>query len=200
MLIIEHRVNHISELIAVPKAHGVEIDVRHDNRTGQLYLNHDPGAGEILEEYLTGFRHAFIIFNIKETGIEQRCIDLAARFRIEKSRYFLLDVEHPYLYRASRAGVREVAVRYSEDEPIEQALLYKGKVDWVWIDTNTTLPLDRGIIAQLAGFKTCLVSPEPWGRPQDIAVYQTKMKELNFFPDAVMTKKQYISLWERWEK
>jgi len=36
-----------------------------------------------------------------------------------------LDVEFPYLYRASRLGERAIAVRFSEDEPIE--LIYKYK-------------------------------------------------------------------------
>ncbi|TSC67020.1 MAG: hypothetical protein G01um101466_819, partial [Parcubacteria group bacterium Gr01-1014_66] len=146
MLIIQHRVNTISELQDVPSRYGVEFDVRHDNRTNHLYLNHDPGEGDDLEEYLKNFHHAFGIFNIKETGTEDRCIELAAQYKIPKSNYFFLDVEHPYIYKASRKGVREIAIRFSEDEPIEQAMLYKDKVDWVWIDTNTMLPLDEEII------------------------------------------------------
>ena len=195
MLIIEHRVNSLAGLIAVPPEHGVEIDVRHDNRTDGLYLNHNPGAGETLEEYLKQFRHAFVILNIKEAGIEQRCIDLAAQYGLRKEQYFLLDVEFPYLYAASRAGVREIAICYSEDEPIEQALRYQGKVDWVWIDTMTRLPLDEEIVRKLRGFKTCLVSPDRWGRPEDIKPYQEKIKELGFRLDAVMVGKAYAHLW-----
>ena len=200
MLIIEHRVNTIKGLEGVPPEHGVEIDVRHDNRTGGLYLNHDTGTGDDLEEYLKHFHHAFVIFNIKEAGTEKRCIDLAARYGIPKEHYFLLDVEFPYLYRASRKeGVREIAVRYSEAEPIEMTLAQKGFVDWAWIDVNTLLPLDADIVGKLKDFKTCLVSPDRW-RPDaasvEIPAYRARMAELGFSPDAVMVGKEYIHLWE----
>jgi hypothetical protein len=200
MIIIEHRVNTIEGLKAVPFEHGVEIDVRYNNRSGGLYLNHNPGDGDDLETYLGGFHHAFVIFNIKEAGIEQRCIDLAAQFGIPKDHYFLLDVEFPYLYRASRKeGVREIAVRYSEAEPIEMAEAQKGHVDWVWIDTNTVLPLDEAVVAKLKGFKTCLTSPDRW-RPEaaakEIPAYRARMAELGFQLDAVMVGKEYIHLWQ----
>ena len=196
MLIIEHRINTISGLKKVPSEHGVEIDVRYDNRTGSLYLNHDLGEGEDLEAYLQNFHHAFITFNIKEAGIENRCIALAAKYGISKSKYFLLDVEFFYLFCASRQdGVREIAVRYSEAEPIEQALALKDKVEWVWIDTNTKLPLDTKVVQQLQGFKACLVSPDRWGRPEDIAVYKKKLAELDFKLDAVMVGWKYLGEW-----
>ncbi|MDO8504520.1 MAG: hypothetical protein Q7S36_01575, partial [Candidatus Liptonbacteria bacterium] len=154
MLIIEHRVNTIEELALVPPERGVEIDVRRNERTGRLYLNHDAGEGEDLDKYLREFNQAFIIFNIKEAGTESQCIKLAEKYFVPKERYFLLDVEFPYLYRASREdGVREIAVRFSESEPIEMALAQKGFVDWVWIDTVTRLPLDEEAVKRLSGFK-----------------------------------------------
>ena len=109
----------------------------------------------------------------------------------------MLDVEFPYIYRAARAGVSNIAIRYSEEESIETVLRYKGMVGWVWIDTNTTLPLDGAIIQKLSGFKTCLVCPERWGRPQDIPLYIRKIKELDFKLDAVMTHESYVQLWKK---
>ena len=196
-LIIAHRVNTAAGLAEVPPEYGVEIDVRHDNRTGGLYLNHDPGEGEDIETYLASFQHAFVIFNIKEAGIEGRCIALAEKFGIPKSSYFLLDVEFPYLYRASRKeGVREVAVRYSEAEPIEMVLAQKGLVDWVWIDTNTRLPLDADTVAKLEGWKTCLVSPDRWGRPEDILAHRKEIERLGMPLTAVMVGPEHASLWQ----
>jgi hypothetical protein len=210
MLIIAHRVNTAAQLESVPDEYGIEIDVRHDSRTGGLYLNHEPGMGEDLDGYLKRFRHAFIVFNIKEAGIEQRCIDLAKKHKVARERYFLLDVEFPYLYTACgfasrddiRAGkvprdgfVHEIAARYSEAEPIEQALALKGLVDWVWIDTNTHLPLDASTVKRLRGFKTCLVCPERWGRQNDIPAYAKRLRELRFTPDAVMAR---VDLGKRW--
>jgi len=192
--IIIHRVNSLSHLKATPLCYGVEIDVRADGN--RIILNHEPfRGGENLEEYLRNYKHSFIIFNIKEAGIEDKVIELAKKYNVKD--YFLLDVEFPYLYRAARDGVHSIAIRYSEEESIETVLRYKGMVEWVWIDTNTTLPLDRTITQKLSGFKTCLVCPERWGRPQDIPLYMRKIKELDFKLDAVMTNENYVEQWKQ---
>ena len=202
MIIIAHRINKIVDLKNIPKHYGVEIDIRGYGK--KLLLTHDPiddpQKYDELEEYLKNFKHAFIIFNTKEAGYEQRIIDLAKKYTIEN--YFLLDVEFPYLYRATRKeGVRKIAVRYSEAEPIEavEAQIVKGKplLDWVWIDTNTKLPLDSQIVRRLKPFKTALVCPERWGRPDDIPVYIKHMKALGFTPDTVMTHIKYTAQWEK---
>ena len=201
MIIIAHRINKIADLKNIPERYGVEIDIRGYGK--KLLLTHDPiddpQKYDELEEYLKNFKHAFIIFNTKEAGYEQRILDLAAKYGIKD--YFLLDVEFPYLYRATRKeGVRKIAVRYSEAEPIEavEAQIAKGKplLDWVWIDTNTKLPLDSQIVRRLKPFKTALVCPERWGRPEDIVVYIKHMRALGFKPDAVMTNIRYAQQWE----
>lgn len=184
MIIVIHRVNSIRELKKIPPKYGVEVDVRGFGK--KIILNHEPlKNGDELEAYLRQFHHRFIILNIKESGIEKRVIALAKKFNIKN--YFLLDVEFPYLYQAARKGERHIAVRYSEDEPIATALTYKGKVDWVWIDTQTKLPLKKKIVQQLRGFKTALVSPERWGRARDVPAYLKEMEALNFKPNLVMT-------------
>src|SRR3989344_2587344 len=201
MLYIIHRVNKIERLKTIPEKYGVEIDIRGYGE--KMLLNHDPidrpEKYDELEEYLKNFHHAFVIFNVKEAGYEQRIIDLAKKYGIKN--YFLLDVEFPYLYRATRKeGVRKIAVRYSEAEPIEavEAQVVDGQplLDWVWIDTNTQLQLDADIVRRLQGFKTCLVCPERWGRPADIAAYVAEMKALNFSPTAVMTSLEEAPQWE----
>lgn len=195
MIIVIHRVNSIRALKKIPPKYGVEVDVRGFGK--KLVLNHEPLAGgDELEAYLRNFHHRFIIFNIKEAGIEERVIALAKKFGIRN--YFLLDVEFPYLYRAAREGERRIAVRYSEDEPIEAALKYKGKVDWVWIDTQTRLPLNKKIVQQLRGFKTAIVSPERWGRSEDILPYFKKMKRLKFLPDLVMTGRMQFDIYNKY--
>lgn len=77
-LVIIHRVNTIEKLKKADRKYGVEIDIRHDTATGGLYLNHDPGKGGDFEEYMKIFskqKNRFVIFNTKETGIEERVID-----------------------------------------------------------------------------------------------------------------------------
>ncbi len=75
-------------------------------------------------------------------------------------------------------------------------LLLKRTVDWVWIDTITRLPITGEIVKKLSGFKTCLVCPGRWGRPEEIPRYQEQMSALGFRPDAVMTDE--VEAWEAW--
>jgi len=193
MQIVVHRVNTIEKLKTIPHTYGVEIDIR--EYYGKLILQHEAFTpGEDFEEFLTHYQHAFVIFNVKEAGIEAKIIELAKKHKIKQ--YFLLDVEAPYLYAASRKGVKNIAVRYSEVEPIEVLQYYKGYVNWVWIDTVTKLPIDKNVITKLKDFKTALVCPERWGRPQDIPLYKKKMKRLGFEPDMVMTALSCVSSWE----
>ncbi len=204
MQIIIHRINTIEELKKIPYEYGVEIDIR--GYGDNILLTHDPidstrlNSYDTLGNYLEHFKHAFIIFNTKEAGYESRIIALAAKYGIEN--YFLLDVEFPYLYRATRnEKFRKIAVRYSEAEPIEIVEAQVGPngplLDWVWIDTNTKLPLDADTVSRLKPFKTCLVCPERWGRPEDIESYIAQMKALGFEPTAVMTEFNHRNLWER---
>lgn len=192
MLKIIHRVNSIAKLRQVPQQYGVEVDVR--GFGSRLVLNHEPlQDGEDFEEYLKEFNHAFIIFDIKEAGIEDEVISLAKKYNI--TNYFLLDVEFPYIYRAARKGIRNIALRFSEDEDINTALKYKELVDWVWVDTFTRLPLNKEALMRLDGFKLCLVCPERWGRPDDIAKYKAFLTKSNIHIDAVMTTLEYAAAW-----
>lgn len=208
MLLVIHRINTLEKLQELDSKYGVEIDIR--GYGDRLLLNHDPISNpdnhDDLETYLQLFAQknmAFVIFNMKEAGYEKLVIDLAEKYGISKEKYFLLDVEFPYLYRATRKeGVREIAVRYSEAEPIEAALaqIVDGKplLDWVWIDTNTKLPLDEEIVKKLLPFKTALVCPERWGRPEDIENYASTIKKLNMNIDLVMTSENCASTWEKY--
>ena len=196
MLIIRHRVNTIEELIKTPEKYGVEIDVRaYENN---LILNHEPyKPGDNLEDYLKNCENRFIIFNIKEAGIEKEVIELAGKNNIKD--YFLLDVEFPFIYQSTRQGFRKIAIRFSEAEPIEMALAQKGYLDWVWVDTNTKLPLNKKTYRKLkkAEFKICLVCPERWGRSENIEDYINYMKENNIGLNAVMTSLNFADKWKK---
>jgi hypothetical protein len=203
-LITLHRVNTIDALQKIDSRFGVEIDIRHNPATGRLYLNHDPGTGDDFEEYIrvaSTKNLPLIILNIKEAGIEKTVIETVATHKIRD--WFLLDVEFPFIYKAAHAGVLglegRIAIRYSESEPIEQALLLAGKYKWVWVDVNSTLPLDTTSYKRLrdAGYKLALVCPERWGRPQDIAPYIAYMKEHGIQVDTVMTSQSHADEWEK---
>jgi len=118
------------------------------------------------------------------------------RLRSHIKSYFLLDVEFPFLYRVSRNGEHSIAVRYSEDESLQTVKNYVGMVDWVWIDTNTKLPLDQNSIPILNQFKKCLVCPERWGRPEKISYYKASLKNYGIKMNSVMTSLIYASKWD----
>ena len=194
MEIVVHRINLISELSGVPKKYGCEIDIR--SQDSKLILNHEPYlSGDRLVDYLDNYKHGLLVLNIKEAGIENDVLQLVRERNIPS--FFLLDVEFPYLYRASRLGERAIAVRFSEDEPIELVYNYNKLVDWVWVDTNTKLPIDSNNNLVLSSMQTCLVCPERWGRPNDIIPYRQSMKSLGFNLNAVMTNLKYTHLWEQ---
>jgi len=192
MLLIEHRVNTIEHLLRVPAERGIEVDVR--DYDGDLRLVHDPLlSGERLEDLLAAYRHALLIFNVKCDGLEGRIMDLAAKYGVKD--YFFLDLANPTLVSLVRRGVRQVAVRYSEYEPLEFALAFAGKADWVWVDCFTRLPLEPQSYRRLhEHFKICLVSPELQKHPgKMIRSFREQLREMPL--DAVCS--DYCDDWSR---
>lgn len=162
MMIIAHRRNTLSELEATPAEYGVEVDIR--SRGGRLIVHHDPFVdGVDLEEWLARYRHATLILNLKESGIETRVRQAVLRRGIED--FFFLDLSLPDLVTLAASGERRIAVRFSEHEPVQGALALAGKVDWVWVDRFTKMPLTPESYRLLSGhFRLCVVSPELHGR------------------------------------
>jgi hypothetical protein len=192
MEIIIHRINKIKELKKIPINFGTEIDIRSNN--SDLILSHNPFLkGDKLENYFENYKHKTLVLNLKEAGIEKAVLDMIKKYSIKS--YFLLDVEMPYMYTATKRGQKNIAVRFSEYEDIALADHFKNKLKWVWIDTTTKLPLNRNNIKTLSKFKSCLVCPERWGRVEDIAKYKKKLKKLKYKPDAVMTSKKCLTNW-----
>ena len=170
MELIVHRINTIDGLRQIPRHFGTEIDIRAWG--SELVLNHEPQEnGDRLVDYLDEYVHGTLILNIKETGIEDQVLKLV-RERSEISSYFLVDVEFPYLFRATGRGENAIAIRFSEAEPIESVEPFVESVDWVWIDTITRMPIDESNIDTLSCFSTCVVCPSLWKRPEDIVQYR----------------------------
>ena len=192
MEFIIHRVNTIEELKQIPKEYGCEIDIRTDG--SRLILNHDPfTSGDLLSDYLDEYDNGTLVLNIKESGIEDVVLEEVKKRGVKS--YFLLDVEFPYLFSATRKRERNIAVRFSEKEPIENVSIFKDKIDWVWIDTITQLPINKSNHNILKSFKTCLVCPSRWNREKDIIKTKNHLNEINFNLDFVMTEEKYINLW-----
>jgi hypothetical protein len=190
---IAHRVNTIAALKQTPTNYGVELDLRdHGDR---LVLQHDPflgEQGEDFETYLQHYRHGLMILNIKSERIERRVLELVQRYDVPN--YFFLDSSFPMIHTLAAAGERRIAVRFSEYEPLESALALAGRIDWVWVDCFSRLPLTAQSFAALKEhFKLCIVSPELHGRSVDtIADFAAQTAE--FDVDAICTKRP--DLWQ----
>ena len=192
MEFIIHKINTIKGLNQIPKEYGCEIDIRTDG--SRLILNHDPfTSGDLLTDYLDEYKNGTLVLNIKESGIEDEVLEEVNKRGIKS--YFLLDVEFPYLFDATKKGERNIAVRFSEKEPIENVSIFKDQIDWVWIDTITQLPINKSNHNVLKGFKTCLVCPSRWKRKDEISNIKIKLNNLKFKLDFVMTEKSHIDLW-----
>jgi hypothetical protein len=190
MLKIAHRINTIQQLKEIPIEFGVELDLRPDG--DKIIIHHDPFAqGEDFEDWLKFYKHSFIILNTKAEGMEERLLALMDKYQIEN--YFLLDLSLPFLIKYMKKGVSKIAVRFSEYEPLEFVMKFAGKVEWVWVDCFTDLPLSHENYKTLKNhFKLCLVSPELQGSDINrIEVFKTKLLDMPV--DAVCTKR--TDLW-----
>ena len=194
MQIISHRVNTIDELKSTPLNYGVEIDLRDSG--DKLILQHDPfSKGEDFEEFLKYYQHRTIILNIKSERIEEKVLDILRSYQV--CDYFFLDSSFPMIYLLSSKGESNVAVRFSEFEKVDTVLALKNKINWVWIDCFTTLPINTENYRLLkdAGFKLCLVSPELQGRPEDITTYKKYLGDNDILIDAICTKRKHAKTW-----
>lgn len=186
MLKIAHRKNTIAELTATPHEYGVEIDLRSEG--DEIILHHDAfQKGEKFEEWLKHFKHAFLILNTKTEGIEEKILTLINHHQIKN--YFFLDLSIPFMIKQIKQGNKNIAIRYSEYEPLALAQKFKWLVDWVWIDCFKDWSLSEGDYKELKKhFKLCLVAPELQGHaPSKIEEFKNKLKQMPF--DAVCTKK-----------
>jgi hypothetical protein len=192
MEIIIHRINKIKDLKKIPINFGAEIDIR--TKGSDLILGHEPFVkGDKLLNYLENYKHKTLVLNLKEAGIEKYVLNLMKKYSIKS--YFLLDVEMPYMYSATKSGQKNIAVRFSEYENLYLTKYFIGKLNWVWIDTVTKLPINKNNTIILSKFQSCIVCPERWGRKKDIKLYKKKLHELRFKPTSVMTSLNCVNEW-----
>ena len=193
MLIIQHRRNTTKELRTTGREYGVEIDIR--SKAKDLILTHDPFTeGELLREWIKNYKHKILILNVKEEGLEERCIEIMNENGIDE--FFFLDQSFPFLLKTVRMGEKRCAVRFSEYEKIDTVLSLQGLAKWVWVDIFSICPLNSRNYALLKekNFNLCLVSPELQNNGTDeINKLKEMFKETGIQIDAVCTK--YPKLW-----
>lgn len=192
---IAHRINTRNQLSKLPIEYGVELDLRDSG--SDLILQHDPFVGgELFEDYLKEYQHGTMILNIKSERIEHRVLELLNQYKIYD--YFFLDSSFPMIYLLSKQGQSKCAIRFSEFEGLDTILSMANKVDWVWVDCFSKLPIDKESYEVLkgAGYKLCLVSPELQGRENDIDEYKKQLSAQGIIFDAICTKYQNVSRWK----
>lgn len=193
---IAHRINTLAELKELPKEYGVELDLR-DNLNGEIYIQHNPfEEGENFETYLQNYNHGTMILNIKSERIEIRILEMLKKYSIEK--YFFLDSSFPMIYLLSKNGEKNIALRVSELEGLDTVRNMAGKVQWIWVDCFSKIPIGKKEAEELKklGYKLCFVSPELEGRDQDIEVYKNQIEQENISFDAICTKSYNIKRWQ----
>ena len=205
MQIIHHRINTFDKLHNLRLDDGAEIDIRYHNN--DLILHHDPfghdvNSSVLLKDFLKDWKSkGTLILNLKSEGLEDACIKLMKSYKIEN--WFFLDLSMPFLVKYSLIAAENnipgfspanLAVRFSDFEPLEYAISYSGRASWVWIDTFQNFALNQKNYKRLtdAKFKLCLVSPElQGGSKEEISRMKSLIKDFSI--DAVCTK--FPNLW-----
>ena len=197
MLIIKHRVNTSKKLRELKECFGAEIDIRSNKK--DLIISHDPfKKGEKLSNWLNEFKHKFIIFNIKEEGIEFELYKLIKKFKIKN--YFLLDQSFPFYINNLTSFGKNSSIRISEFEGMNRAIKLKKYTSWLWVDHFSKFPLNINQIKilKLSKFKFCIVSPELINEKnvkKKISFIKKIFKDASIAIDAVCTKR--VDEWDK---
>ncbi len=198
MYFYSHRINSIDKLLTVDKNVGVEIDLREYN--SDLILSHDPFFNDFiyLEEYLPRLDGRKIIANIKSERIEEKFVELL-KVLAPKSEYFFLDSSFSMI--AKFGKVYNFSSRFSEFESLETSikLFESSLINWIWIDTFTTFPINEKNIKIMNSInvKKCFTSPDLLGREEEIEKYANLIKKYDLKIDAICCKNKNIKLWKR---
>ena len=197
MEFIAHRINKKEDLKNLSEEYGIEIDLR-DNVDGTVYINHDPFIlGEDFEEYLRKYSHGTMILNVKSERIELKILELLKKYNINN--YFFLDSSFPMIKLLSDRGEKNIALRYSEYEGLDTLEKMQGKVNWVWVDCFTELPINNEIYRKIKnmGYKLCLVSPELQNQKEKLELYAKQIKDEKIEFDAICTKEYNVEKWKK---
>lgn len=127
-MIFLHRQNDTQENI---ENFGVEIDLRYDK---ELVLNHDVlnknQQYPLLKNKKQFIKNIPIICNIKESGLEEKVIDLLSGYD-----YYFLDSQIPDILRLSKNGHQgKFIIRISDVESYNQKLVDISKPKYIWLD------------------------------------------------------------------
>ena len=121
-------------------------------------------------------------------SFEQVSDEWIEKYKIKK--YFFLDSSFPMIHLLSSHEEKNIALRISEFEGMDTARNMAGRVNWIWIDCFTKIPIKKHEYDELKylGYRLCFVSPELEGRDQDIEIYKRHLENEGMIFDAICTK------------
>ncbi|HEB7547676.1 TPA: hypothetical protein RZH76_001610 [Campylobacter coli] len=162
-MIFLHRQNNLEFSI---ENYGIEIDLRYNEN---LVLNHDllekNSLYPFFEEKIQFMKNIPIVCNIKESGLEERVIELLG----DNFEYYFLDSQIPDILRLSKNGYQgKFIIRISDVESYNERLMSVVKPKYVWVDYSQFSNFDiqnyrefiYGIKPKLEQVEPILVSPE----------------------------------------
>lgn len=195
MHIIRHRVDSLKKLENLDKNAGIEIDIRTEK--GKIVAGHNPFRKIFFtKSFLNKIKNKFIIFDIKEEGIENKVYSFIKKNRINK--YFLINVTMPRILQLLKKKIN-LSLRLSSFESLNKLNFFFGKISWVWIDTfNNEIPLSKKSLKKMSKkFKLCLVSPElvPGNKIKINTFIERNREKINFF-SCICSKK--FNIWKNY--
>ena len=101
----------------------------------------------------------------------------------------------PYTIKATMRNEKNIAVRFSEFEPIENASFFKNKLDWIWIDSITKSPINKENFKIINQYNVCVVCPSLWNRVSEINDVKQNLDGYNFHNIKVITKMNHVNNW-----
>ena len=137
-----------------------------------------------------------MILNIKSERIELKILELLKKYSINN--YFFLDSSFPMIKLLSDKGEKNIALRYSEYEGLDTLEKMQGRINWVWVDCFTKLPINNEIYRKIKnmGYKLCLVSPELQNQKEKLELYAKQIKDEKIEFDAICTKEYNVEKWK----
>lgn len=167
ILLIQHRVNHLSQLMHLPAvSHGYECDIRYES--GIPVLSHEIEYIPYMTRLDTLLRETnglYCILNIKETGGEAALIQLATS---NKAYPLLLDLTMPASLQLVKLGLgHHIMWRVSEYEKPSPRMLEELGAKWIWLDSFSDYWFQSSDLLEYRKLQIgiCLVSNELQGRP-----------------------------------
>ena len=115
---------------------------------------------------------------------------------VDRSNYLTREGLWYEIYKNFKTRGNNLSLRFSELEPQFTNNTLIDKVQLLWIDSFTELPINEESVKYFKNFESCLVTTSRWGRINNIEQSFETFKKFGFFPDWIMVEINEITEWE----